>query len=240
MLWFLDSVFNILFPKICLSCRSEGIYICPKCFEKIPISKNFICYVCGKRSPFGKICPSCKTKTGSYLTGLLVASHWKNMLVRQMIYEFKYRFIKDLAFPLAKIVEAFFDNSKFSFNNSNSIIIPVPLHKKRFVWRGFNQSELIAEYLSDFLKILLYNDLLVRAKNTKPQADIKNESERLKNISNAFEINQKFIKDLGILRNKVVFLLDDICTTGATLNDCARILRQFKPKEIWGLVVARG
>lgn len=236
-----DFIFDILFPKICLSCHKEGHYICPECLKKVPICKCSNCYICGKRSPSGKICPNCKIKTDSHLTGLLVASDWNNILVRQVIYEFKYRFIKDLSIPLGEILKIFLQNNKLiNWQTDKPILIPVPLHKKRFIWRGFNQSELIAEYLSDILKIPLYNNLLVRIRHTEPQAEIKNESKRLKNISNAFEINQKIKKDSGLLRNKIIFLLDDICTTGATLNDCAKTLRQFKPKEIWGLVVARG
>jgi len=243
----LSTIFDIIFPKFCLSCNREGFYVCPACFAKIPLKKGVCCYICGKRSPNGKTCIACKTKTSSKLTGLLIASDWNNMLVRQMIYEFKYRFIKELSNPLAEILIKFLEINKFfnSLNhkpinlqtNNKFILIPVPLHKRRLSWRGFNQSELLALKLNKYFKIPIINNLLFRAKNTSPQMEIKDQMQRIKNVSGAFKIKSQ---NENPLRNKSVILVDDICTTAATFENCAAALKPLKPKEIWGLALARG
>lgn len=254
--WFLD----ILFPKICLSCSREGFYVCPECFSKIPIQRGLHCHICGRRSPNGKTCPECKSKTSSAMAGLLVASDWNNLLVRQMIYECKYRFIKELTLPLAAILTKFLTINHLvdwpnkqgvltAINLSNwpldkLILTPVPLHKRRLSWRGFNQSLLLAEQINTHLKIPAIADLLMRARHTPPQMGITDKIERAKNVASAFCLNPYYINNefstCGQVKGKIVILIDDVCTTGSTLEECARALRPLRPKEIWGLVIARG
>lgn len=242
----INWVLDILFPKICLSCHQEGFYVCPQCFTKIPILKSFHCHLCGKRSPNGKTCPKCKAKSGSKLTGLLIASDWNNLLLRQMIYEYKYRSIKDLALPLSHLSIIFLNQSGFftqhlPLNITSYILIPVPLHKRRLAWRGFNQAELIANQINIYLKIPIIKDSVIRSRHTPPQMDITEKSERIKNVSNAFQLNPAFkINNENQIKNKIVILIDDICTTGSTLNECAKVIKPLKPKEIWGLVLAKG
>ena len=238
--WFLDT----LFPKYCLSCSKEGFYVCPDCFVKIPIQKSFFCYICARRSPDGKTCKDCKSKTGSILAGLLIASDWNNLFVRQIIYECKYRFIKDLSSPLADLLIIFLNQSGFfiqrpNINIESYILVPVPLHKRRLSWRGFNQAELIANRLGHYLKFPVLNNALIRNRHTPPQMDIKDKQERIKNVSSAFALNNE-IDDAEKLKGKIVILIDDVCTTGSTLEECAKVLKLLRPKEIWGLVVARG
>ncbi len=239
-------ILDVLFPKFCLSCGQEGAFICPACSIKIPVQRNYYCYICGKRSPDGKTCRSCKTKTGSFLTGLLIASDWDNLLIRQMVYEYKYRFVKELAEPLEEVLKKFLEINQLISSQANQltnwqanklILIPVPLHKRRLAWRGFNQSEIIAKHLAQNFNIPLANNLISRSRHTPPQMDIGDFSERVKNISGAFKLNTIFKNDI---KNKIVVLIDDVCTTGSTLEQCARVLKPLKPKEIWGLVVARG
>lgn len=245
---FLNFLLDLLFPKLCLSCSQEGFYVCPECLKKVPIQKNLYCYICGKRTPHGKICLNCKSKTGSKLTGILIASDWNNLLVRQMIYEYKYRFIKDLSLPLAQLLIIFLNQSGFFSQNlplniDSYVFIPVPLHPRRLAWRGFNQAEFLAKHLNEYLKISLINNLIIRPRHTPPQMDIADKLERIKNVSSAFKLNPDFENKpltCSQVRNKVVILVDDICTTGSTLEECAKVLKPLKPKEIWGLVLARG
>jgi ComF family protein len=244
---FFEPILDIFFPKFCLSCQKEGFYVCPACFAKIPLQKGIRCYICGKRSPNGKTCIACKTKSGSKLTGLLIASDWNNMLVRQMIYEFKYRFIDELSNHLAEILIKFLEINKFFSSpdhklislqtNNKFILIPVPLHKRRLSWRGFNQSELLAQQINNYFKIPIINNLLFRAKYTSPQMEIIDQIQRIKNVSGAFKIKDQ---NENPLRNKSVILVDDVCTTAATFENCARALGPLKPKEIWALALARG
>jgi len=115
-----------------------------------------------------------------------------------------------------------------------TIIMPVPLHKKRYNWRGFNQALLLSEYIASEFHLRINEDLLIRRKNTKPQTKIKSMIKRRENIKGAF-----FIAENDFLNNKNVIIVDDVCTTSATLNECAKELKNAGVKNVWGLVMAR-
>lgn len=112
-------------------------------------------------------------------------------------------------------------------------IIPVPLHRDRFMWRGFNQSEQIAQILSDQLSISVDPKAIMRTINTKPQAKLSLE-QRKKNIDKAFKINS-FLT----IHDKYL-LVDDVAASGATLNEMAKTLKASGAKEIWAATIARG
>lgn len=203
------TILDLFFPINCLGCGQEEQFICPSCFKKIPLNK---------KSP---------------LKRLIIASDYQYPLIKQAIHRYKYDFVKDLAEPLGQLMvkvirERFFENA---------LLIPVPLHKKRLRWRGFNQAELLSLEISRNLDIPMVNDILIRTKHNLPQVNIKNSQERKENIKRAFQLSPR--PSLNI-RNKTIILVDDVCTTGATLEECAKVLKRLKPKQIWGLVVARG
>ncbi len=183
---------------------------------------------------------------------------------------YKYRFIEDLAVPLGKVLIQAMLNSQIPIPD---LIIPVPLHKRRLRWRGFNQAELLANYLGENLapgfEIPVFSGLLVRKKYTHPQMEIKNYFRRKKNIENAFQINEVFPPTVckscdrkkyklskntkvdincysnlcqpskNLLKGKTVLLVDDIATTGATIFECAKTLKQNGAKYIFAVVIAR-
>ncbi|MDD5589860.1 MAG: double zinc ribbon domain-containing protein [Candidatus Portnoybacteria bacterium] len=233
--YFIDSIF----PKHCLSCGLEGSHVCADCFSKIPIMTSQTCFICGRRSPDMKVCSNCKEKNNFVLDGVLVVSDWRNLLVRQIVYECKYRFVRELAQTMAEIISRFLKNNfPPSWKNNEIFIIPIPLHRRRHVWRGFNQAEIIAKKIAAELSLSMPKNLIQRRRHTSPQADIHNFLARAKNVSGAFAINKKLNPEA--IKNKIVVLIDDVSTTGSTLNECALILKKFRPKEIWGLVFARG
>ena len=249
-------ILDSLFPINCLGCGQEGQFICPACFERIPLLKK----------------PLLRFHQTSALTGLIVASDYNHALVKQAIHRYKYDFVKNLAEPLGLLIVKRLKNLSDVFNKNNSVLIPVPLHKKRLRWRGFNQAGLLAEKISQELKIPLADNILIRQRHRPPQMAIKTSQQRKENIKGAFQLNLKFgvnrsralraergralrttpfVFDKGcirkarplkesLLKNKTIILIDDVCTTGATLEECAQALKSLQPKQIWGLVVARG
>jgi ComF family protein len=234
---FLDT----LFPIHCLSCQKEGEWICSECFKKIKILDLQICPHCEKViTENGKLCPSCKNSL-SYreisfpLDALLVSTKYKENNLSKFIHFFKYNFVRDLSLPLGKIMTNCFSKNSLPLPD---IIIPIPLHPRRLRWRDFNQSELLAKYLSQNLapgiEIPMESNLLRRKRFTQPQMKIKNYAERKENIKNAFSITQsKKIKDSNIL------LVDDVCTTGSTLLECAKILKKNGARKVFAIVIAR-
>ncbi len=234
---FINFLLDLIFPKYCLSCLKEGTYLCSDCLEKIPLVDKFVCPYCGKLSFYGKTCEKCQKKFS--LTGLIYATSYKNHLIREAIKLFKYHYVKELAKKLAKILIKVMKNSHFLTNNfsqpiSSFLVIPIPLHQRKYLERGFNQAELLAKEIADEFDLNLRTDLLIKIKKTKDQVDLK-EKWRFLNIKEAFLVKKK--KEV---EGKIIFLIDDVFTTGATLNEAAKVLKMAKAKEVWGLTIAKG
>ena len=235
------NVFDILFPPYCVSCqkltqsRSDFYkYICIPCFEKIRINQKDFCHICNVQIILGKACQLCRKKT--FFSGIVVASNYNNPILKEIIHHLKYRYIKALSLSLSWILMA--KLKSFPWGDKNDwLLVPIPSAKKRLKLRGFNQAELLASNLSKLLGISISSAIIKRAKFCIPQMQIENIEERKKNVKGSFEINQSF-SELNLLKKKKVMLIDDVMTTGATLNECAKILESHV-KEIWGCVIAK-
>lgn len=227
---------DLIFPKICLGCQKEGYYLCENCLEKIPLIDKFVCPLCGQLSFWGKTCEKCQKKF--YLTGLIYACSYKINLIREAIKALKYEYLQELVKPLTGLLIKCIKNSHFLSNFSQStfryLIIPVPLHRKKILFRGFNQAELIGQEIAQEFDLELKNNLLIRVKNTASQTDLK-ENQRFLNVQNVFQV-----KERKMISNKIIFLVDDVITSGATLNEAAKVLKEAGTKEVWGLTIAKG
>jgi ComF family protein len=234
-------VLDTLFPINCLGCGQDGIWLCDKCFKKIDLLSFQVCPKCEKTiTQSGLVCLACKTnifpgQENFYLDGLLVTAKYRQSNLDKLIHLFKYNLIEDLHAPLGKLlIEALLKNN-FPIPD---MIIPVPLHNRRLRWRGFNQAELLARYISQSLTpglpIPLENGILLRKKYTGPQMHIKKYSERQENLLDAFSVREN-----TLIKNKTVLLVDDISTTGSTLLECAKALKKAGAKKVFGIVLAR-
>lgn len=237
---------DLLFPKFCLGCQKEGVYLCDDCRALLDISEFDYC-LCDKPTrippndlgvtPSGK-CNRCRDKK---LSGLYFALPYKEKeLTRKLIYQFKYSpYLMGLAKTLASILlEHFVLSGKnidtiWAPNGVPGILMPIPLDKKKIKMRGYNQSEELAKELSKFIKIPCISDILVKTKPTKPQMELSKQ-EREKNLSGVFQI-----KNPKEISGKKIFLVDDVYTTGSTMEECARALRQAGAKSVWGIALAR-
>lgn len=232
---FKEFILDLLFPKFCLVCGKEEDYLCLDCFSLIDIAKRQYCPFCFPPKPVadGKTCDYHKrTKT---LKGLFCPASYDNFIVKNLINQFKYHYVKDLAKPISDLIIAHFVNleSLPTKKNDNIILIPVPLYRKKLKQRGFNQAEEIAKELSKSLKIPLFSNVLSKIKPTLSQVGLKQE-QREENIKGVF-----FCQNPEIIKDKTIFLVDDIFTTGSTMEECAKTLKQAKAKEIWGIAAAR-
>jgi len=238
------NLLDLFFPKFCLGCKKEGFYLCPDCKETLDISQFNYC-LCDKnplRLPpnekHGK-CPKCQDKK---LSGLYFALPYKEKeLTRKLIYQFKYPpYLKDLAKTFASLI---IEHLILSGKNTDEIwqdgvLVPVPLERKKFNERGYNQSEELANELSKVLKIPVVSDCLLKTKSTAPQMTLKKE-ERENNLLGAFSIPNCGVSDTPQFSGKKVFLVDDVYTTGSTMHECAKVLKSAGAKSVWGICIAR-
>ncbi|MEP7162140.1 MAG: ComF family protein [Candidatus Moraniibacteriota bacterium] len=229
-------IVDALFPIVCLGCSREGQFICDSCRDRIPERDSQECPICRvPYSPNGAVCKKCRRKTA--LDGLLIAVPYKNRLIERAIHTFKYRFIENLAFSLASLIERALAHNSLPLPDA---ILPVPLHPRRLRYRGFNQAKLLsdalAQDLTPQLEIPILDALLVRTRFTKPQIETKTREERLQNLSGAFAIADE---NKNSLAGKYVWLVDDVATTGSTLEECAKALKLAGARSVWGIVVAR-
>ncbi|MCX6764259.1 MAG: ComF family protein [Candidatus Nealsonbacteria bacterium] len=229
-----NFLLDILFPKFCFNCKKEGIYLCEDCKSCLEISENVFC-LCEtpQRPSFGGKCPKCSFKK---LDGLYFALSYQNKTVKKLIHQFKYEpFIKDLSENLADLIIAHFQTlNKGEKDFEGKILIPIPLTKKKLKNRGFNQAEEIAKKLSEKLKIPVIADCLIKVKENLPQMELSLK-ERQENIKGVFEIIKK-----EKIQGKKIMLVDDVYTTGSTMEEAAKTLKESEAKEVFGVVVARG
>lgn len=170
-----------------------------------------------------------------FINKLIAPLPYDNRLVKKLITTYKYHFVQDLHEPLGRILAEHLKPILREIDKKDCVIIPVPLHLKRLRFRGFNQAELLGQTIARKLNLTLRLNILKRSRHTKPQASLK-ETMRKKNIHAAFQAQA-----CPELQGKIIFLLDDVMTSGATLEECAKALRlSCKPKAIWGVAVAKG
>lgn len=230
---------DLLFPRFCEGCKKEGIYLCQDCKATLEISEYDYC-LCNKNplritpeKTTGK-CNSCKDKK---LYGLYSALPYKEKsLTRKLIHKFKYQpYAKELAKTLGDIV---IDHLIITGRNNenfwkDSILIPVPLSKKKLKSRGYNQSEELAKEISKHIGLPIATDVLFKIKETPPQMKLTKE-ERKNNLKESF-----LVKNPEKIKNKKIFLIDDVYTTGSTMEECANVLRTLGAKQVFGIVIAR-
>jgi ComF family protein len=220
---------DLLFPIECIGCGEEGRWLCKDCLNKIKLLSEQYCPICKTRLTNGRVCELCSSE--SFLDGAVIAVSYDNELIDKAIHYLKYRGIKDLARSLGKLLIQIL--GKVDFWDVDWVLVPVPLHNRRQRFRGFNQAELMAREVLSVLNLGI-SDNLYRSKHTHSQMKLKRE-ERLKNIVDAFKI--KMPEDLA---GKKIILIDDVMTTGATLEECAKALKGAGVVEVWAVAVARG
>lgn len=227
---FYDFILDLIFPKYCVGCGQEGFWICPECQKKIVLIKKPTCPNCHRLTKNGRFCPRCRKK--SYLTSVLVAAYYQEGPLKEAIHTFKYEGVFDLKEDLGNLLIKTMENANLP---KTTIIIPVPLHRHRQAMRGYNQAELLAKIIGDDFHFPLAKNILTRKKTKHTQVELSGKARRL-NVQSIFS----YTGENRLLKGKTILLVDDIYTTGATLQECAKVLRRDAgAKRIWGIVLAK-
>ncbi len=189
-----------------------------------------MCPHCSSTHLWNGICQDCRRQP-LRLHGLRAVSTYKEPL-RTCIHELKYTGNTRLAKPLGTLLAQVFTTSDMQAD----MIIPVPLHSKRQRERGYNQARLLAEVCAEQLAIPMYDSILVRTRATISQVSL-GAADRQSNVAGAFECSPSLAT--SALRGRRIIIIDDVCSTGSTLEACAKPLYTAGALSVWGLVLAR-
>lgn len=236
------SLLDTLFPIHCVGCGIFGAYLCPDCCARLPRRLRQRCPSCHKATtPRGEVCFACRDgapRTARFsLDGLFAASYYRDHLLAEVVHTYKYRFIASLSLPLGRWLGGRLTEINLPLPD---LYLAVPLHKRRLRYRGFNQSALLVDVLADTLTpsdgVRVLPDCLWRVRATKPQIKTNSREERQANLNDAFRVAPDKIP---LVRGQNIWLIDDVATTGATLEECARVLKASGAQSVWGIVLAR-
>lgn len=247
------GILHLLYPKRCPICdgvlrprdgvvfqageelrriSAAGYYpVCRACRERITYVKEPACKQCGKplEESRRELCGDCARKNHEFIQGKALWVY--KGAVKESIYRLKYGNRREYAISYAQ--EMAIRYGSWIRRMQPEAIVPVPLHRKRLRQRGYNQAELIAKELGRLLEIPVRTDLLVRCVNTRPQKEL-NDKERKNNLKKAFKIREDGVQ------LECVLLVDDIYTTGSTMNGAAQALKEAEVPRIYGISVSIG
>ncbi|MEK6745340.1 MAG: ComF family protein [Nitrospirota bacterium] len=237
--YIIHTLLDFILPATCSYCRSpvgdSGIpHFCEACWSDFSPLHGPVCTSCGR--PFGSPvsltdspeheCLSCRM-TPPHYDQALAAGLFEGPL-REAIHVYKYRPLRSLGEPLARWMAG-----QVRMTVPLDIAMPVPLHKKRLRHRGFNQALLLAHGVSERFAMPLNYDNLVRVRYTRPQVELSGR-ERAENVRGAFNLVRP-----AEVSDKRILLIDDVFTTGATMNECAKVLKDAGAASVTVLTLAR-
>ena len=221
---FIEGIQQLFYPPVCIGCQeiiqrnSELPLICANCLSTLrPVAEQFVRQNIRERisSPF--------------LDKIYVAVEF-NHAVQSLIHHIKYQKMNRLAMRMGKwFGETFL---KTIFREKTDLITAVPLHPIREKERGYNQSYYLARGIFTGGKIPVQGDLLFRTRHTRSQTQL-NRQERVENVAGAFRLNSS-----TVVEGKIIILVDDVITTGATLNECARVLKAHRAAKVIAVTLA--
>lgn len=224
---------DIIAPKKCYSCQKEWHFLCPQCLSKLSNFRPY-CYVCKDFSDNYLVHEDCKKWI--YYDRLVVLSHYKNKEISKLVKDAKYYHKKDIFEDFWKYLSDLLIKNIWDLwvSKSDLVLVPVPMYFLRKLYRWYNQSEILTNYISQFTKIKQENKLIKRIKNTRQQSKLS-KNVRWQNLDNAFKIEQN---KLDKIDKKIIILVDDVASTWTTINEISKLLKQNWVEKIIWLVIA--
>jgi len=203
-------------PKFCFVCFREGDFVCLDCLKTLDFQKKYFCFVCRKRLPENVLCQTHHRQPIQYFISF---GDYENPILRRLIILAKYQYCHEIFRFFGQIIKR-----ELGDLNENVFLVPVPMTRRKFLARGFNQAEILAKEI-DQLKV---KNVLYKIKETKEQASLSF-AERKTNLQNAFVAKGKVTANL--------ILIDDVITSGSTLKECALALKKAGARKILALTL---
>ena len=234
-----DAILNWIYPVDCIACGGPATdrrlpSVCRSCWSSIHPIEDPVCPRCGRpfdsslaltHSP-GHLCGPCREQPPSFDQAL--SPYRYEGVLEQLIRLYKYRRRATMARPLGDLALVWMDRLP-----TVDLVMPVPLHPSRLREREFNQALLLANRIARRLDLPLSYEHLLRVRETRPQTEL-DRTERAANVRRAFAVRRP-----AFLEGRRVLLVDDVFTTGATVNECAKSLRRAGVASVWVLTLAR-
>lgn len=222
---------DLIFPPRCVSCHRSGTLLCSACLATMqPLTDAYCQRCCTPLTQPATPCPSCQAHP-LQLHGLRCVNLHRAAL-RTTIHALKYQGERRLAEPLGLLLA----QACLRYNLHADALIPLPLHAQREQERGFNQATLLARVCAAHLKVPCLEGVVIRQRSTRAQVGLTAQQRR-QNVSGAFALTPDALSRLRTCQKLII--VDDVSTTGATLEACAASLYQAGIAEVWGLVLAR-
>lgn len=233
-----NYILRLIFPDRCIFCGkptklySKNPNVCDDCAESVHAIYIENCIKCGAKleNHSNPYCRECQSMNYICTDGVSVF-HYKD--IRKTIFHFKYTGYKTDGLILGKYMADCLINGNCEGILKTDVIVPIPISDKKEKKRGFNQTAILSDKLSAQLGIYCCKDMLKRVKNTVPQSKLT-EMERKYNVMNVFEFNDKYS-----VEGKNILLVDDIFTTGSTVEECARTLIYAGADKVYFITLAR-
>ncbi len=226
-----SGVLDLVYPPFCLVCKEpDQSYLCPKCIEQIITLERPFCNKCGiPCDPTHYYCPECQQRE-FHFDSACSAGVFDGVL-RDAIHALKFSNHIVMAQPLGELMARCFTETRLA--GKVDVAVPIPIHRSRLLERGFNQSEELARVLCERVSLPLETRAIVKTKKTKDQVDLP-EDRRFANLEGSF-----FVTSPNAIAGKRVLLIDDVMTTGATLNEAAKTLREAGASAVFGYTLSR-
>lgn len=223
------ALVDFTFPLRCTGCGSWDTLLCDGCRANLPAIAPPFCARCGAPQPDGPlgVCPNCMRNPLTSLDAAVACYRFEGV-IQHAIHDLKYRGISALAVPFGELLGAQLAE-RFP---AATVVVPVPLHPARQRARGYNQALLLARAAAAAAALPLWDDLLVRTRDTPSQTAL-NAAGRRQNVRSAFACQRPEVAGQGVI------LVDDVITTGATLDACAATLKAAGARSVWACTLAR-
>lgn len=234
-----ESIINIIYPLTCVACnrpnhqKENNGYLCNECYYIIKRHLPPFCLKCGRgirelKNIYEGICSVCQNRNYYFDRAWSLCSY--EGIIKELIHKFKYNQKIHYKVIFGNLFREFFGT--FNILGDVDLIIPIPLHPTKLREREYNQSLILSFIVGELIQKQIYTDILVRIRNTKSQIDL-DERARKNNIAGCFSVKNGFQ-----LKSKSILLVDDVLTTGITLSEAARVIKEFNPNNISVLTLA--
>ena len=220
-------VLDVLFPSRCVGCGVYGSFLCQACQAELPRARPPRCPICWQPQRGAAPCSRCRQERPAFQGARSLYIY--EGAAREAVRALKYNYLSALAQPMAQLMARYVEEEGIEAD----LLVAVPLYARRRRLRGYNQSALLARELSRLCGLSLAERGVARRRNTAPQARSVDAEARKRNVADAFNSDRRWVE------GKRVLLIDDVMTTGATLNACARALREAGAVSVWALTFAR-